>query len=129
LFKCRELAKAGSDEVGGQEWNVISIKNALYSPAELMDQAEAAYEIGQKTEANIEIKPKTFGYELGGYARKTATSCLKPGCGKAWRNWQKTDHSCWFWTKTNLAKPLDSHKKEVMDGFSTAYTMENFAVP
>jgi len=26
LYKCRELAKAGGAEVGGQKWNVISIK-------------------------------------------------------------------------------------------------------
>jgi len=73
LYKCGELAQAGSDDTGGQKWNVIRIKdNALYSPVSLMDQAEAAYKIGKTTEHSLEVKPKALGAELAGYARTTS---------------------------------------------------------
>jgi len=73
LYKCSELAQAGSKEVGGQKWNVIRIKDdALYNPVSLMDQAEAAYEIGKTTESSFGVKPKAFGAELAGYARTTS---------------------------------------------------------
>jgi len=71
LYKCGELAQAGSDEVGGQKWSVIEIdKFALYSPASLMEQAGQIYKSSETTENSFEVKPKAFGYELGGYARK-----------------------------------------------------------
>jgi len=88
LYKCSELAQAGSNAIGGQKWNVIDIEDdALYSPVSLMDQAEAAYEIGKTTENSLEVKPKAFGAELAGYARTPrVTRSLTPGCENAWRN-------------------------------------------
>jgi len=73
LYKCGELAQTGSNEIGGQKWNVIDIEDdALYSPVSLMDQAGAAYEIGKTTEHSLEVKPKALGAELAGYARTTS---------------------------------------------------------
>jgi len=69
--KCSELAKAGSEEVGGQKWNVIDIDRfALYSSASLMEQAGKIYKSGETTESSFEVKPNILSIMLGGYARK-----------------------------------------------------------
>jgi len=71
LYKCSELAQAGSNAIGGQKWNVIDIEDdALYSPAKLMEQAGKTYKSEERTESSFEIKPKILNILLGGYARK-----------------------------------------------------------
>jgi len=117
LFQCRNLAEAGGTEVGGQKWNVISIKkNALYSPVKLMDQAEAAYKIGKTTETSVEVKPNVLNFELGGYARTTAHQEPDAGMRKCLEELAKGGPLLLILDEAqNLGKPLDSNKEEVIE--------------
>jgi len=116
LFKCRDLSETGGAEVGGQKWSVISIKkNALYSPAKLMDQAEAAYEISKTTENSLEVKPKAFGAELAGYIRTKSHREPDAGMRKCLEELAKDGPLLLVLDEAqNLGKPIDSYKEEVM---------------
>jgi len=116
LFKCRDLAEAGSAEVGGQKWNVIETEDdALYSPVSLMDQAEAAYEIGKTTENSREVKPRAFGAELAGYTRTTSHQEPDAGMRKCLEELAKKKPLLLVLDEVqNLGKGLDPRDKNVM---------------
>jgi len=116
LYKCSDLAQAGSDEVGGQKWNVIRIKdNALYRPAKLMEQAGKTYKSGEKTESSFDIKRKTLNVLLGGYTRKKIRQRPDTGMERSLENLAKKEPLLLVLDEVqNLGKGLDPHDENVM---------------
>jgi len=116
LYKCSELAQAGSDEVGGRKWNVIEIEDdALYLPAKLMEQAGKTYKSGEKTESSFEIKPKFLSVLLGGYARKKIRQRPDTGMERSLEKLAKKKPLLLVLDEVqNLGKGLNPHDENVM---------------
>jgi len=73
LYRFRDLAAAGGDEVGGKKWRVLRIgKNALYNPTVLMSDADETYKSEKTAEWSARAEVGFRGLFSGGGARKAS---------------------------------------------------------
>jgi len=72
LYKCSDIAEAGSSEVGGKKWRVVTIDySELYDPTSLMNRAGRTYKSGKTTEKTGHVEGNVLGMGGGGFEFKT----------------------------------------------------------